>query len=140
MKVKIAGIVVLLAGTATVFAATHKSLDVDTRPGVSGVAGIVKGMENELRMEMELVGLKPNAQYIARLENSACSDLPANVAAMPSELFVATYIESNQFGSYSTVFNGLPEYAKNARSVALYRDNGNQGSTELENVYCLNLG
>ena len=140
MKMKIAGVLVLLAGTATVFAATHKSLNTDIKPGVSGVAGIVEGLENEFNLEMELVGLKPNAQYIARLENSTCGDLPDNVAAMPDNLFVATYIESNKFGSYSTVFNGLPEYAKNARSVALYSDSGSQVGAGLENVYCLDLG
>ncbi|WP_455220494.1 hypothetical protein [Kaarinaea lacus] len=140
MKLKIAGVLVLVAGTATVFAATHKSLNVDKTPGVNGVAGFVQGLGNELRMEMELVGLQPNTQYIARLENSTCQNLPNKVTSLPSELFVAAYIESNQFGSYSAIFNGLPKYAKNAHSVAVYSETGDQGNIEMNTVYCLNLG
>jgi hypothetical protein len=140
MKLKIAGVMVLVAGTATVFAATHKSLNVDTMPSVSGVAGFVNGLGKELRMEMEMVGLQPNTQYIARLENNTCQTLPVKVTTLPTELFVATYIESNQFGSYSTIFNGLPKHAENARSVAIYSETGKAGEVELNNVYCMNLG
>ena len=140
MKTKLLGTMILLAGTATVFAATHSSLNENAKPGISGVADITESLENRLRMELELVGLEPNTQYIARLENFACSDLPKKVSGVPSELFVATYIKSNQFGSYSTVFNGLPTYAKNTRSVALYSDTNSQENIELETVYCLTLG
>jgi len=140
MKVKIAGIIALLAGTATVFAATHKSLNIEPESSVNGVAGIVKGLDDKWSIEMELVGLQPNTQYIVRLENTACQNLPDKPSASPGRLFVATYIESNQFGTLSTLFEGLPEYAKNAHSVALYSESNNQDNVQLKNVHCLNLG
>ncbi|MCI0507484.1 MAG: hypothetical protein L0Z73_15425 [Gammaproteobacteria bacterium] len=140
MKLKIAGVLILVAGTASVFATTHKSLNVEPLPAISGVASLVDGLGKELNMEMELVGLQPNSQYIARLENSACQKLPGEATAIPAELFVATYIESNQFGSYSAKFNGLPKYAEAARSVAIYSEAGEAGEVALNNVYCMNLG
>jgi len=139
MKTKIAGIMIMLAGTATVFAATHKSLNSDSLSDVSGTAGFFKTINEELSLEMEFVGLQPNDLYVVRLENSGCQSLPARVSAFPSGLAVAMFVEPNDFGSYSAVMKGLPSYAETAHSIALYKTS-DAPHGEIETVYCQNIG
>ena len=131
---------VLLAGTATVFAASHKSIGVDSELDVNGVAGFIETGGKELGLEMEFVGLQPNSLYVARLENSACQNIPKKISAFPNGLSIAMFVESNAFGSYSTVMNRLPADAMAAQSVALYKESGNSQDGEIVTVYCKNIG
>jgi hypothetical protein len=140
MKAKIAGMMVLLAGTATVFAATHSSLNETVKPGITGVADLVQDMNNRLNMEMEFVGLEPNTLYVARMENSSCENISGQASTQPNGLYVATYIESNQFGSYSSVFNGLPARAQEAQSVVLYSAEDDSQDGKFTTVHCQNIG
>lgn len=139
MKTKIAGAMILLAGTATVFAATHVTLNKEQHgTNVSGIAAFVDGIDKKLTMEMEFVGLQPGNIYLARLENTSCRNLFRQSTSLSNGLQVAMFVESNQFGSYSTVMKGLPSDAKDAKSVALYKDvESNDG---VNTVYCINLG
>lgn len=140
MNAKIAGVLIFLAGTATVFAATHSSINDNGKSQVSGIADFVSGIDKELNMEMEFVGLQPNSLYVARLENTACQNLPREASRLPNGQFVATFVESNQFGSYSNIIKGLPAYAENSRSVALYSDSDTDENNGIKTVYCVNLG
>ena len=140
MKAKIVGMVVLLAGTATVFAATHKSIGVDDELDVNGVAGFIETGSKGLGLEMEFVGLQPNSLYVARLENSACQNLPKKISAFPNGPSIAMFVESNAFGTYSTVMSRLPADAKATQSVALYKERGDSQDEEIVTVYCKNIG
>lgn len=140
MKAKIAGMMVLLAGTATVFAATHSSLNETVKPGIAGVADLVQDIDNRMNMEMEFVGLKPNTLYVARMEYSSCQYLPSQATTQPNGLFVATYIESNQFGTYSSVLEGLPVRAQEAQSVVLYSAEDDSQDGKFTTVHCQNIG
>ena len=140
MKARIAGMMVLLAGTATVFAATHSSLNQTLKPGISGVADIVEGLDKRMNMEMEFVGLEPNTLYVARMESSSCQNIPKQVSTQPNGLYVATYIESNQYGTYSSVLKGLPQQAHGAQSVVLYNASIDPEEQQAATVYCQNIG
>ena len=139
MKTKIAGVMMLLAGTATVFAATHATLNKEEHDiNVSGIAAFVDGIDKKLTMEMEFVGLQPGNIYLARLENTSCRNLFRQSTSLSSGTHVAMFVESNQFGSYSTLMKGLPSNARDAKSVALYKDE--ESNDGVKTVYCINLG
>ena len=140
MNVKIAGVLIFLAGTATVFAATHASLNENNETRISGIAGFVDGVGNQLNMEMEFVGLQPNSLYVARLENTLCQNISANVSSLPGGEHVAAFVESNQFGAYSNILKGLPDQVMTAQSVALYSDFSAGQSGGVSTVYCVDLG
>jgi hypothetical protein len=133
MKAKIVGFLLFLAGTATVFAATHVSLYKDANSTISGVAGISEGLGMELKLEMEIVGLKPNAVYVAKIGSASCQSQNNGTG-------IAAFIVANDFGSYSSVMRGMPTSVKTARSINLYSDNSDQSRIDVENVYCLELG
>lgn len=139
MNKKIAGILIFLAGTATVFAATHAKLNENSGSDISGIAGFV-GVGTEINIEMEFVGLEPNNLYVARLENTACQNLSNTASALSSGLHVAAFVESNQFGAYSNILKGLPAQAREARSVALYSDAGTESGNGYATAYCVDLG
>ena len=140
MKAKIAGMMVLLAGTATVFAATHSSLNETPKLTVSGVADIIESIDSRMNMEMEFVGLEPNTLYVARMENTTCNNIKGKVSTQPNGLYVATYIESNQYGTYSSILKGLPKQAHAAQSVVLYSASVDPDQQHVETVYCQNIG
>lgn len=138
MKTKIAGAMILLAGTATVFAATHATLKEKQGTNISGIAAFVDGIDKKLTMEMEFVGLQPGSLYLARLENTACQDLARQSLSLSNGTHVAMFVEPNQFGSYNTVMKGLPVSARDAKSVALYEDVDSDDA--VNTVHCVNLG
>ena len=138
MNNKLAGVLIFVAGTATVFAATHATLEESKQSSISGVAGFVAGINDVLNMEMEFTGLKANSLYVAKLENQSCQNLPQRSSAIPAGLQVATFVESNQFSSYSALMKGLPEYSRSAKSVALYNNTDVQGG--FETAFCIDLG
>ena len=138
MNNKLIGVLIFLTGTATVFAATHASLEESKQTHISGAAGFVAGVNDKLNMEMEFIGLEANTLYVARMENLSCESLPARSSGMPNGMQVATFVESNQFGSYSSLIKGLPENSRNARSVALYHNTDLEGS--VAKAFCVDLG
>ena len=121
---------IFIAGTATVYATTSVSFDNNIMPEISGVAGITEGLKNELKLEMEIVGLKPNALYVAKIDYAACRE-------HTKETVAAAFITANNYGSYSTVMKGMPGAVKTAQSVTLYSAHT---QTNLEEVYCIDLG
>lgn len=139
-KTKIAGIIMLLAGTATVFATTHKPLSVDSRLSIHGAAGFIEPGDAGIGLEMEFVGLQPGSLYVARLENATCSEIPKKVPGLSNGISVAMFVESNIYGAYSSVLRELPKEAKAAQSIALYKENGDSREREVVTVYCQNIG
>ena len=140
MKVKIAGTMVLLAATATVFATTNTSLHNFQKSAIHGVADIVESADSRLNLHMEFVGLEPGTLYVARMENTTCNNIQNQVPVQLNGLYVATFVESNPYGSYSSVLKGLPQQAHGARSVILYNANIDSEQQQVETLYCQNIG
>ena len=140
MNAKIAGVLIFLAGTATVFATTHASLTKDNKSQISGVASFISGFGKEINMEMEFVGLQPNGEYVARLENKTCQNLPSQAPTLSGGTYIAAFVQSNKYGSYSEFLKGLPGNIKSAKSVALYSNVSGGDANTISTVYCIDLG
>jgi len=140
MKAGILGAMVLLAGTATVFAATHKTLNDDSIAKMEGTAGFINVTDGGLGLEVEYAGLKPGTLYIVRLENSACENLPRTRVSFSNGPSIAMFIEPNEYGSYHTVMNPLPEKARDSGSIVLYNTGIDTANEEITTAYCQNIG